>query len=91
LWVVREGVSQEVVVQDRIDALLRQGFRVVSQTQDGAQLVRPKRFSMLWFLGWTVFSCGTLFWVYLIWYVAKRDSTVYLRADGSQVRRGTWR
>ena len=38
------------VLQGEIDQLVKQGYRVVSQTESTAQLVRPKRFSIIWAL-----------------------------------------
>jgi hypothetical protein len=58
---------------------VRKGFRVLSQTEHWAQLVKPKRFSLVWFfLGFGIF--------YLPYYLAKRDKTIYLRLEGDQVR-----
>src|SRR5215472_10079265 len=58
-------------------AVTRRGYRVVSQTETAAQLVKPKTFSasfaLLWFL---LFGVGIL--VYLLYYAAKRDKQVYL-------------
>jgi len=65
-------------LQQAIRGYVSDGYMVVSQTPDTAQLVRPKRFSFLWALLWFLF-CGVGIVVYLVHYAARRDSTVYLQ------------
>lgn len=60
-------------LQVQIDWYVKQGYRVVSQTDTAAQLVKPKVFSFVWF----VLMLGVF---YLPYYLAKRDKQVYLRA-----------
>jgi hypothetical protein len=57
--------------------LTSHGYRVLSQTDQSAQLVKPKQFSFLWcVLGCVLFlPLGVL---YVIYYLAKQDTTVYL-------------
>ncbi len=74
-------------LQDHINWYVRQGYRVVSQTDTAAQLVRQKQFSMMWFLlGLLAVGVGAV--LYIIYYTLKRDTTVYLtvQTDGT-VRR----
>lgn len=69
------------VLKAAIDDHVRRGFRVVSQTETTAQLVRPKRFRFVLALVLALISFGLLFLLYLLWYVAQRDQQVYLRVD----------
>lgn len=63
---------------------VRQGFRVVSQTESSAQLVKPKVFSFVWALLWFLLL-GVGLVVYLLYYAAKKDKTVYLTSAGGCV------
>ena len=74
----------EAPLQEHIGWYVRQGYRVASQTETTVQLVKPKRFSFVWALGWfLVFGIGLI--VYLLYYAAKRDQALYLtvQADGT--------
>jgi len=76
------GISIErrrEILQNEINRYIRQRYRVVSQTDTTAQLIRPKSFSRLWFLIWALLLIGWIF--YLAWYWMKRDDQVYLEVD----------
>ena len=67
-----------------IDRLVQDGYRVVSETEFSAQLVKPKAFSFGWALIWFLFfGIGVL--IYIFYYMAKKDAVVYLThsPDGS--------
>lgn len=64
-------------LQVHIDWYVRQGYRVQSQTETSAQLVKPKAFSFVWALFWFL-GLGVGVLIYLFYYAAKRDKTVYL-------------
>ena len=67
-------------LQSEIDRYVKQGYRVVSQTPTTAQLVKPKKFNFLIALfGLLWLTIG--FWIYLLWYLAQREKTVYLTVD----------
>ena len=71
-------------LQEHIDWYVNQGYRVVSQTDTSAQLVRPKTFSFVWAFLW--FLClGFGLIVYLLYYAAKKDKAVYLASAGGSV------
>jgi len=72
--------QRRAALQREINGYLKRGFRVVSQTETTAQLLKPKTFSLLWALLWFLLA-GIGLLVYLIWYWAKRDETVYLEVD----------
>jgi len=72
--------SRKTALQGRINHYLSQGYRVVSQTDTTAQLVRPKKFSCLIAL-LSVLAVGIGFIIYIFWYMGKKDDTVYLTVD----------
>lgn len=68
------------ILQREIAAYLGRGFIVQSQTDTTAQLIKRKKFSFLWALLWTLaFGIGLI--IYIFWYMAKRDQSVYLSVD----------
>jgi hypothetical protein len=63
-----------------VDRYVRAGFRVVSRTPTAAQLVKPKTFNMgCALLGFLFLLAGLV--LYLLYYVSKRDASVYLTVD----------
>jgi len=71
---------RRAALQKEISRYVGQGYRVVSQSDYAAQLVKPKVFSRLWaFLWFLAFGVGLI--VYLLWYWAKRDKQLYLTVD----------
>ena len=67
-------------LQQRINQYIRQGYRVVSQTDTTAQLIKQKQFSCLWATLWfLLFGIGIL--IYLFYYASKRDEQIYLEVD----------
>lgn len=76
--------KDDAPLQEHIDWYVGQGYQVISQTETSAQLVKRKRFSVMWALLWTlVVLVG--FFVYLLYYLVKKDQGVYLsvKADGT--------
>jgi hypothetical protein len=74
-------MSEYRTFQQAMARLTAEGYQVVWQRGNEAQLRRGKRFSFWWFLFWTLFSLGTLFWLYPLWHWAKRDELVFLRME----------
>jgi hypothetical protein len=68
-------------LQAEINRYIGRGFRVLNQTDTTAQLVRPKKFSLLWFIIWLILGLGVGALIYAGWYMAKRDEQVYLTVD----------
>ncbi len=61
---------------------VNQGYHVVSRTENSAQLVLPKEFNFLWALLWfLIFGIGLI--IYILYYLSKRDSVIYLRVEPS--------
>jgi len=56
------------------------GYRVVSSTDTTAQLLKPKTFSLVLAVLGLLFLLIGLF-LYLLYYVAKRDETLYIEVD----------
>ena len=70
------------ILEQAIAKYVKRGYRVTARTDTTAQLLRPKKFSLLWALAWfLLFGIGIL--VYLIYYWSKRDDTVYLEVDSA--------
>lgn len=67
----------DVPLEDRIQYYVRRGYQVVNRTDTTAQLVRAKSFSFWWATFWFLFFGFGIF-LYLFYYLAKHDSTLYL-------------
>lgn len=74
------NATPAAALQREIDSYVRKGFRVVSQTETAAQLVRPKHFSFPLFLLFFILAVLPAV-LYVLYYVGKRDKTVYLSVD----------
>jgi hypothetical protein len=72
-------------LQEHINWYVSQGYQVTAQTETSAQLVKPKRFSLIWAFLWFL-ALGVGLIVYLFWHVSKRDKTVYLYVEDGQVK-----
>ena len=62
------------ILEKEVRKYVRQGYRVTSRTDTTAQLVKPKKFSFFWF-------CVGVIILYLAYYMAKKDKTIYLEVD----------
>jgi hypothetical protein len=65
-------------------------WRVVSRTPTAAQLVKPRRFSVLWWLFWTLVTLGPGIALYPLWWLLfAKDKGLYLEVmpDGTLARR----
>jgi hypothetical protein len=71
---------RSAALQARINFYVGMGYRVISQTDTTAQLVRPKRFSLVWFLIWLLLLIGWLFYLFYHLFL-KREIQVYLSVD----------
>jgi len=81
-------MMNEKLLNDLVAKYVKQGYRVVSQTPTSAQLVMEKKFSCL--LATLLFLLTVFpFFIYLFWYLAKKEQTLYLRIqernDGSVI------
>lgn len=72
-------------LQDHINWYVGQGYIVQSQTAESAQLVKPKRMSIVWLLAWALlFGVGAL--IYLFYHFAmKKGGSVYLYVEDGKV------
>lgn len=77
--------SSQAALQRMIARYTRYGYRLDSETETSASMVRPKKFSflpaLLWFL---LFGVGIL--IYIFWYMSRSDDTIYLHTEGGRVR-----
>lgn len=69
----------DLPLADQIAWHTSRGYRVISQTPEGVQLVKPKQFSLVWAFLWFLLG-GVGLLVYILYYVSKRDQTVWLPA-----------
>jgi len=80
---IKKHINEEINEQylnHLINRCVRQGYRVVSQTPTSAQLVMEKKFSCL--IASLLFLFFAIpFFIYLFWYLAKREETLYLRLE----------
>lgn len=72
--------QRRAILDREIASYVKKGYRVLSQTESSAQLVRPKRFNLL--LAVLLLILMVLpFVIYLLMYLAARDKTVYITVD----------
>ena len=72
--------QRRAILQQEINKYVKQDYRVVSQTDTTAQLVRPKKFScLIAVLALLVVVIG--FIIYLIYYASKKDDQIYIEVD----------
>jgi hypothetical protein len=73
--------ERRAILQHEMYRWLPFGYRVLSQAETSAQLVRPKQFSfpVALLLVFTVVG----FPIYVLWYLTRRDHTAYLEVDDS--------
>lgn len=71
--------QRKSILQSQIVKYVKKGFRVTSQTDTTAQLIKPKQFSFFWFLVNLFLIIGWVF--YLAWYLAKKDETIFLEVN----------
>jgi ABC-type Fe3+ transport system permease subunit len=70
----------EAILQAEINLYVQMGFGVTSQTTRSAQLVKPKKFSIMWAIVWFTLAIFPLL-IYLLYYGFKWDHRVYLTVD----------
>jgi len=75
-----ENTQKQNVLENTIAFYVQQGYRVSSQTENTAQLVKPKKFDLFC----AVFLFLILifpFILYLLYYLAQDDKTIYIFID----------
>jgi hypothetical protein len=72
--------TRRAALQGQIAHYMKSGYRVMSQTDTTAQLVRPKKFSLLIFVILLICAVFPAI-VYIAYYVSKKDKTVYVAVD----------
>jgi hypothetical protein len=81
----RDGMAGSRTLSHYIEELQQEGYRLTASYCDTVQMVKPKRFSVLWAALWLLFfGVGIMF--YAIYFVAKRDDTAYLEERDGYVR-----
>jgi hypothetical protein len=77
---VLSDTERSIRLDDEVERYVLLGYRVAARTPFTAQMVRPKTFSFGWALVWFLILFVGLF-LYLLWFLAKQDSSVYLTVD----------
>jgi len=77
---IRSIEERQAILNREIQKFVKRGFRVTARTDTTAQLVKPKKFSLLWAILWFLFF-GIGLIIYLLYYAAKKDETIYLDVD----------
>jgi uncharacterized membrane protein YvbJ len=68
------------LLEEAIERFVLRGFFVRLRTSTSAQLVKPKKFSLVWAILWfLLFGVGLL--IYVFYYLSKKDEGVYLQVD----------
>lgn len=77
--------ARRAVLEHEIGKYVRNGYRVVSQADTNAQLVKPKRVSCLAIVLMLLLSLLLvgliLLLIYFLWYATQKDEQVYLSVD----------
>ena len=68
------------ILQREVQKYIKDGWRVQSSTPTTAQLVKPKRFSFLFFVILLILMVLPAI-LYVVWFAVKRDEAVYLSID----------
>lgn len=74
--------ERSALLDREIQKYVRSGYRVLSRSDTTAQLVKPKKFSLL--IAIIALLLAVLpFVLYLLWYMASKDKTIYLSIDAT--------
>jgi ABC-type Fe3+ transport system permease subunit len=81
----------EAILQAEINRYVEMGYRLTSQTTRSAQLVKPKKFNIIWAIIWFVLAVFPFF-IYLLYYTFKWDHQVIMTVDeqGHITRKGRY-
>lgn len=72
---VKSIEERRVILQQEINKYIKKKYRVINQTDTTAQLLRPKIFSIVWF----VLFLG-IFYLFYHW-LLKKEQQVYIIVD----------
>ncbi len=76
--------QRSAVLDEHITKYVQQGFQIVARTPTTCQLIKQKKFSLLFALLWfCVGGVGLI--VYLLYYASKKAGSVYLQVDAGGV------
>lgn len=72
--------ERRVILEQRLQGYAKDGYRVLSQADTTAQLMKPKRFNFILAL---ILLClgGFPLIIYIFWYLAAKDQTMYLTVE----------
>lgn len=72
------AVTDESILQDGIERLVKKGWTVNMETATSASLSR-KKFSVLWFI--------VTFGTYLLWFIFEKPQRIYLRVKNGKLKK----
>ena len=74
------------VILDKVSALyMSEGYIVILRTNTQLQLIRKKKFSLLWAVLWfLLWGVGLL--VYIFYYISKKDEQINITLDEEKVK-----
>lgn len=79
---IKSTEERRNILNQSISVYLRKGFRVSSQTDTTAQLVKPKHFSLLLALLFLILWIFPLI-IYIFYYISKKDELIYIVVDNT--------
>jgi len=68
--------KRKEILDRAVAKYVKNGYRVISQTDTTAQLVKPKRFGCAWMIV-SLFSLG----IAIIFYLIQKEQSIYLEVD----------
>lgn len=68
------------ILEQRLQGYAKEGWRIASQSDTTAQLMKPKQFNFVLAVIFLLLG-GIPFVIYLFWYLAAKDKTLYLTVD----------
>ena len=76
----------KVKSKEKLDKLVvywnKRGFQVISQTETSAQLIKPKKFSLI--IAIVLFVLAVFpFVIYLLWFLSKKDDKIFIQVTGN--------
>lgn len=70
--------SDEIILQDEVERLVKKGWALDTVTATSASLSR-KKFSLLWFI--------VTFGTYLFWFIFEKPQRIYLRVKNGKLKK----
>lgn len=79
-----ENAERKIVLENAIAIYVQQGYRVVSQTENTVQLIKPKQFSLFIAIILLLFFILP-FVIYLLYYLTQKEKAVYIVVNDGKI------